>query len=383
MSDDVDRDTTNGSDERTSPTDVVAKKTAAKKTAAKKTATKKNTAKKNVGKKNVASKRVSRSSNNDLAAPSPSSNNDLAAQPSPSSNNDLAAKPSRASNHDLAATRASNDGLVAADSLARVAKKIRAMPTRTAKATADSTEASLARVERALRGPSRSAKQRADDAYVVESEPFDLHLPARPVTIEIVGGRAHYDRVIAAVLAAHTSVWIATANVKGMMVEGSARPGTRRSRKQTPYVSMVSRLDELASRGVELRLLHAELPSGPFREELAAHPRLLRGLELARCPRVHMKAVIVDGSLLYLGSANWTGAGLGAKGSGKRNFELGMITDDAQLLDQVQALFERVWSGSECARCKLREVCPGPLDEGRDGSQSKRSRRVARSSKRL
>ncbi len=341
------------SDASIEPTDGIVKKTVAAK-------------KKTAARKNLANKRVSR----DLR--------------------------SNASNDGRVTTQmpASNDGLVAADSLARVAKKIRAMPKRSAKATAESAETSLARVERALRGPSRTAKERADDAYVVEREPFDLHLPARPVSIEIVGGRAHYDRVIAAVLAAHTSVWIATANVKGMMVEGGARPGARRSRKRGTYVSMVSRLDELAARGVELRLLHAELPSGPFREELAAHPRLLRGLELARCPRVHMKAVIVDGSVLYLGSANWTGAGLGAKGSGKRNFELGMITDDAQLLDQVQALFERVWSGAECARCKLREVCPGPLDEGRtepptgrqgppSARDGKRSRRVARSSKRL
>jgi phosphatidylserine/phosphatidylglycerophosphate/cardiolipin synthase-like enzyme len=86
------------------------------------------------------------------------------------------------------------------------------------------------------------------------------------------------------------------------------------------------------------------------------------GLALRRCPRVHMKVVVVDGALLYLGSANWTGAGLGAKGSGRRNFELGVVTDDAALLDQVQAMYERVWRGGECAGCKLREVCPGPLD---------------------
>ncbi len=79
-------------------------------------------------------------------------------------------------------------------------------------------------------------------------------------------------------------------------------------------------------------------------------------------------------------------AGLGAKGSGKRNFELGVITDDAQLLDQVQALFDRVWTGGECAGCKLRDVCPGPLDEARTSAlppsrrrKAKRSRRVARS----
>jgi len=84
-----------------------------------------------------------------------------------------------------------------------------------------------------------------------------------------------------------------------------------------------------------------------------------------------MKAVIVDGAVLYLGSANWTGAGLGAKGSGRRNFELGIVTDDGLLLDQVQGLYDRVWTGGECAGCRLREECPGPLDEltGQTGAQ--------------
>src|SRR5690606_28243760 len=70
-----------------------------------------------------------------------------------------------------------------------------------------------------------------------------------------------------------------------------------------------------------------------------------------------------DGELLYLGSANWTGAGLGAKGSGRRNFEVGIVTDDAPLLDQIQALYDHIWSGGECASCKLRDECPGPLAE--------------------
>ncbi len=73
--------------------------------------------------------------------------------------------------------------------------------------------------------------------------------------------------------------------------------------------------------------------------------------------------MIVDGALLYLGSANWTGAGLGAKGSGRRNFELGLVTDDGPLLDQVQAMYDQIWSGGECAACRLRDACPGPLDE--------------------
>jgi phosphatidylserine/phosphatidylglycerophosphate/cardiolipin synthase-like enzyme len=194
---------------------------------------------------------------------------------------------------------------------------------------------------------------------------LDMVAPARAVALELVSGRGHYDRVIRAVLSAHTSVWIATANVKELMVEdGRAAPGRRRNLRHASYVSVLAGLDELAARGVELRLLHAEIPSRPFREALANHPRLVAGgLALRRCPRVHLKAVIVDGELLYLGSANWTGAGLGAKGSGRRNFELGIVTDDGPLLDQVQSLYEQIWTGGECAACKLRDVCPGPLAE--------------------
>ncbi|MGE0870090.1 MAG: phospholipase D family protein [Kofleriaceae bacterium] len=192
-------------------------------------------------------------------------------------------------------------------------------------------------------------------------------MPARPISIELIGGRGHYERVISAVLAAHTSVWIATANVKELLVEDSrAAPGRRRTHRRASYVSVLAHLDQLSARGVELRLLHAELPSRPFREALARHPRLVAGgLALARCPRIHLKLVIVDGALLYLGSANWTGAGLGAKGSGRRNFELGIVTDDGPLLDQIQSLYEQLWRGAECDGCKLRDDCPGPLADMR------------------
>ncbi|HET7499378.1 MAG TPA: phospholipase D family protein [Kofleriaceae bacterium] len=207
--------------------------------------------------------------------------------------------------------------------------------------------------------------RRRTAAQAAERGPLDVATAARPVTLELIAGRGHYERVIRAVLDAHTSVWIATANVKELMVEdGRAAPGRRRDLRRASFVSVLGLLDELAARGIELRLLHAELPSRPFRDELAHHPRLVGGgLALRRCPRVHMKAVIVDGELLYLGSANWTGAGLGARGSGRRNFELGMVTDDASLLDQVQAMYERIWTGGECAACKLRDACPGPLSE--------------------
>ena len=193
----------------------------------------------------------------------------------------------------------------------------------------------------------------------------DFVRPARSVALKLVSGRGHYDSIVQAVMAAETSVWIATANLKELMVEDArARPGVARNLRRSSYRSILGVFDELAARQVELRILHASPPSGPFRKEIAKHPRLVKGggLALRLCPRVHFKAVVVDGSLLYLGSANWTGAGLGAKGSGRRNFELGMLSSDTQLLDEVQALYDSVWRGVHCASCKLRDVCPAPLD---------------------
>ena len=72
--------------------------------------------------------------------------------------------------------------------------------------------------------------------------------------------------------------------------------------------------------------------------------------EMRLCPRVHFKAVIVDGARIYLGSANWTGAGLGAKGEGRRNFELGFVSSDDLLLDEVQDLYDRILERREMPR---------------------------------
>ena len=182
----------------------------------------------------------------------------------------------------------------------------------------------------------------------------------RTATVELVADAAHYDTLIAAVRRAEVSVWIATANVKEMRVE--APVGTR-ARAKGGYVSLLSVLDDHRKRGVELRLLHAGVPSLAFRAELARLPKLAKGgLPMRRCPRVHLKVIVIDGRLLYLGSANLTGAGLGAKGDGRRNFELGIMTEDDVMLDAVQERFDRIWSGRECAGCKLRAVCPKPLD---------------------
>ncbi len=182
----------------------------------------------------------------------------------------------------------------------------------------------------------------------------------RRAAVELVIDAAHYQRVTLRALGeARVSVWIATANLKDVHVE--APVGTR-ARARGRYVSALERFAELTARGVEVRLLHGAPPSRPFRASLAALDLRAPAFELRHCPRVHLKLVVVDGAYVYMGSANFTGAGIGARGDGRRNFELGLATDDELLLDAVQLRFDRIWSGKECGSCRLRSECPAPLD---------------------
>lgn len=191
-------------------------------------------------------------------------------------------------------------------------------------------------------------------------------MPSHPIDAELLSGEDLYRRVVLDKMAnARESVLIATANVKAMLVE----------LKSGQFKPIADLFDALARRGVAVKLLHAELPSRPFREAFDRHERLTSGgMGLKICPRVHFKAVLVDGAWLYLGSANLTGAGLGAKSPNGRNFELGFVTEDFDTIDRTSALFDAVWSGAECRTCRLHGVCPDPIGPG---PQKKRKARGA------
>ena len=133
--------------------------------------------------------------------------------------------------------------------------------------------------------------------------------------VRLVFDADHFDVVVReGMLAAKVSLDIATADFKAMLV-----PQKGSSSRRAP--SIVQHLRKLADKGVEIRLLHAGTPSSAALQEL--RKALPERLTIRRCPRLHAKAVVIDCRRMYLGSANLTGAGLGAKGEGKRNFELG------------------------------------------------------------
>lgn len=182
--------------------------------------------------------------------------------------------------------------------------------------------------------------------------PGDLHSTSVPGHTQLLTGSDLHRVVIEErLLGARSQVWIATADLKDMHVKAGRR-----------FKPILDMFDIMAGRGVTFRIVHSALPSKYFRRTLEDYPRLTQGaLELQVCPRSHWKMVIVDGTFAYCGSANFTGAGLGAKSPHKRNLEVGVASSDPDWVRQLAVLFDRFWIGEHCATCRLREICPDPI----------------------
>jgi phosphatidylserine/phosphatidylglycerophosphate/cardiolipin synthase-like enzyme len=169
----------------------------------------------------------------------------------------------------------------------------------------------------------------------------------------LTGSRLHRRVIQEAVLKADRFVWIATANLKDMHIP--------MNRGYKPILEIFNRMSKS---GVSFRVVHGDLPSRPFRDTLERFERLTSGaLELQICPRCHWKMVIVDSRFAYLGSANFTGAGLGAKSEGKRNLELGIVSRDLKFVKKIEEVFDAFWIGSYCRNCIMRRDCPDPIVE--------------------
>jgi phosphatidylserine/phosphatidylglycerophosphate/cardiolipin synthase-like enzyme len=165
--------------------------------------------------------------------------------------------------------------------------------------------------------------------------------------IEFLRDSAIYEKVICErIFSAKKNVWIATSDMKDLYVSKGAR--------MVPFLEILS---DLVGRCVEIRLLHAKEPGPRFREDFDRYKNLIGGMERILCPRVHFKSVVVDSSFAYTGSANLTGAGMGAKSKTRRNFEGGIITDESGLVGEVMEQFDAVWRGEYCGKCQRKKFC--------------------------
>ena len=205
-------------------------------------------------------------------------------------------------------------------------------------------------------------RSRALRVYPSALDASALARPAARGDAELVVDSQHYHRIVRdGILSAKVSLDVMTADFKAMLVPAAGTAGGGRGRGRGSAPSIVEVLRRLADKGVEIRLLHAGTPSSAALRELKR--ALPAGLTIRRCPRLHAKAVVVDCRSMYLGSANLTGAGLGAKADGKRNFEMGVWTESPALIDPVLDHFNDLWEGRHCASCRRKDVCPVPLEE--------------------
>lgn len=175
-----------------------------------------------------------------------------------------------------------------------------------------------------------------------------------PAVRELILNDEIYRRVIVELVPqAVRFLWIITADIKDLHV-----PFGRRAK---PFLGVLA---ELVEAGVAVRLIHAKEPGPRFREDFDRYPVLVESelFERVLCPRVHTKAVIADGKRAFIGSANLTGAGMGAKHPDKRNFEAGFLTDEPEDLAKLMTWTDELFIGEYCGRCRLRDRCPDPLD---------------------
>ena len=165
--------------------------------------------------------------------------------------------------------------------------------------------------------------------------------------LEFITDRQIYEKlIIDRIPKARKFLWLGTSDLKDLHVEKAGR--------MAPFLEILS---DLIEKRVEIRLLHAKEPGPAFRKDFDKYPNLIKGMERILCPRVHFKSVVIDGEFVYTGSANLTGAGMGAKSRDKRNFEAGIITDRTDIIEQVIEQFDAIWRGQHCTTCKRKEYC--------------------------
>jgi len=151
---------------------------------------------------------------------------------------------------------------------------------------------------------------------------------------------------------ARRSLWLVTADIKDLYTSDGGN-----------FVPLLQVLAGKLDEGVDIRLVHAKEPGPRFREDFDRFPQFVKSDRFERilCPRMHMKCVIADGRIAYIGSANLTGAGLGAKGDHRRNFEAGIVTEDRGMIRNLMEFLDSFYLGDHCLKCQRRDVCPDPI----------------------
>ncbi len=162
----------------------------------------------------------------------------------------------------------------------------------------------------------------------------------------ITNSKIYKEVILGRIPKAKDFLWLGTSDLKDLHVDKNGR--------MVPFLEILS---DLTEKNVSIRLIHAKEPGPAFRRDFDRYPNLISRMERILCPRVHFKSVVIDGRFAYTGSANLTGAGMGAKTPNRRNFETGIITTDKKMIGKIMRQFDNIWMGKHCKECRRKQYC--------------------------
>lgn len=164
----------------------------------------------------------------------------------------------------------------------------------------------------------------------------------------------HYEEVIERICEAKSSIKIMTGDFKRFKLKPTAKQG-KNYNDGTPFIKY---LMEKAEQGVSVQIICSS-PSKPFMNEYEELYDYLKpkGFKMCFCVRNHAKVVIIDDKIAYIGSANITKAGLAQGVMSPGNFEVGLLTENHDVIASLESHFLNIINGNYCEGCHRYDNC--------------------------
>lgn len=162
-----------------------------------------------------------------------------------------------------------------------------------------------------------------------------------------------FQEVIKLACAAKSSIKIMTADFNRLRLKPTKKQGKKYG-DGTPFFDF---LIEMANKGVSVEIITAE-QSVFFQDDVErANCNTSNNFSVWLCARNHAKVVIIDDKFAYIGSANVTKAGLGQPYCTPGNFEVGILTEDPEIIASLNKRFSDIKLYKFCDDCHRQKDC--------------------------
>lgn len=164
----------------------------------------------------------------------------------------------------------------------------------------------------------------------------------------------HYQEIIQLLSSAKSSMKIMTADFRFIKLKSSLK----HDKQIKEGLSFIRYLMERAEQGISVQIICSD-PTNNFMKEYEELCKKMNtdNFQIFFCKRNHAKAVIVDNEIAYIGSANFTKAGVGQGVLSKGNFEVGIITENHEIILSLNSHFSNIIKGDYCEKCHRAMTC--------------------------